>query len=93
MLFCMFGTLKDAIKLKWFHAPHREKLLFLWRDLGLTPKPSLTFYLHAALSKAKILSNAFIQLLYCWSIIVSNWVAFANDILAKNGGKVKMLET
>ena len=49
MLFCMFGTLKDAIKLKWFRAPHREKLLFLWRDLGLTPKPSLTFYLHAAL--------------------------------------------
>ena len=35
----------------------------------------------------------FIQLLYCWSIIVSNWVAFANDILAKNGGGVKMLET
>ena len=37
---CMFETLKDAIKVKWFCAPHREKLLFLWRDRSLTPRQS-----------------------------------------------------
>ena len=93
MLFCMFGTLKDAIKLKWFRPPSRKAAILVKRSRADAPPVLSPCGALQGKDTLQCCEQPFIQLLYCSSIIVSNWVAFANDILAKNGGKVKMLET